>query len=107
MNHPPPLVPMREATDAELPRTARALLKAAETAGWKTKATYAHGFGLGNHGEVGEPIQSIATRLRKPPLAAVAVWHNAKFSTAYVWTQYTPSRSIGARALLAFVKAAA
>lgn len=107
MPHPLPLVPLREATDAELPRSARALLKAAEAAGWKTRATYAHGYGLGNHGEVGPLIESVATRLRRPPLAAVAVWHNAKFSTAYVWTQHTNGRPIGARALLAFVRAAA
>jgi hypothetical protein len=107
MKHPPPLVPLREATDAELPRTARALLKAAEAAGWRVRATYAHGYSLGLHDEPGPLVESIATRLRKPPLAAVAVWHNSKFSTAYVWTQYTNGRPIGARALLAFVKAAA
>jgi hypothetical protein len=107
MNHPPPTVPLREATEAELPRTARALLKAAEAAGWRARATYAQGYSLGNHGEPGPLIESVATRLRKPPLAAVAVWQDSKFSTAYVWTQYTNGRPIGARALLAFVKAAA
>jgi hypothetical protein len=107
MNHPPPIVPLREATDAELPRTARALLKAAEDAGWRTRATYAQGYSLDNHGGTGPLIESVATRLRKPPLAAVAVWHGSKFSTAYVWTRYTNGQSIGARALLAFVKAAA
>lgn len=107
MNHPPPIVPLREAGDAEMPRTARGLLKAAEAAGWRSRATYARGYSLGPHGEPGPVVESVATRLRRPPLAAVAVWHNSKFSTAYVWTQYTNGRPIGARALLAFVKAAA
>lgn len=52
----------------------------------------------------GSVVESVAVRLRRPPLAAVGAWHGGKFHIAYVWTPYTTPVRVGARQLSKFVK---
>jgi hypothetical protein len=107
MSHPAPLVACRDAHEDELPRNAKALLKAASAADWRVRATYAKGTALDPKAEPSKVVESVVVRLRRTPLAAVAWWWDGKFIGAYVWSLYTSPRSVGAREVSAFVKAAA
>jgi hypothetical protein len=105
VTHPAPLVPRRAATEEETPRGAARLALAAEEARWKVRITYAHGTSIGAQGQPTHLVECVAVRLRRGPLAGIGVWHDGKFSTAYVWSRWTPPSKVGARELIAFVKA--
>lgn len=103
MIHPAPLVACRAAEPDEVPRTAAALERKAQAAGWRCRTTYAHGTNIGAQGQPSGLIESVVVRMRRDPLAAVASWHNGSFASAWVWSRYTSPRRIGARELSRFV----
>lgn len=104
MSHPPPLVTARPAQPTEMPRTAAALVAAAEEAGWRCCAQYAHGTSVDPKGHPSRLVESLVVRLRREEQAAVAAWHDGKFSTAYRWSATTAPERIGARDLNQLVK---
>lgn len=105
--HPEPLVRRREAQPHEVPRTAAALQRAADGAGWKTLVTYAHGTWMDAQGRPTTLVESIRVRMQRDPLAAVGAWNDGKFLFGYVWSRWTEPKKVGARQLSAFVKDAA
>ena len=107
MTHPAPLTACRTATPAEIPSTAARLARDAEAAGWRHRTTYAHGTTTDAQGHPSHLVESIVVRLRRDPLAAVAIWHDGKFRLGYVWSRYTSPRRIASRDLSRFIKDAA
>jgi hypothetical protein len=92
------LIPCRDARPSEIPAGAARLAKAAETAGWISRTTFAKA-------DVDDRvIESIVVRLRRPPIAAVGAWHNNKFALGYIGSAFTSPRKVGARDLAKFVK---
>lgn len=79
--HPAPEVPCRLATDDEVPRGARTVVRLAEGAGWTVAATYTRGTKPGRTRKV---VDSIALRLRRGDVRAWAVWLDGKFDQAQV-----------------------
>ena len=103
--HPEPEVRCRLATDAEVPRTAKALRDKATAAGWEVVATYSRGNQLYANGKPGGVVDCLALRMRRGDERAVAVWVDGKFDVAHLWRERSgvlPS-TVGARDLAAAV----
>jgi hypothetical protein len=82
--HPAPVVPARDATDAERggPRSGvRMLERAAVAAGWAVRVTYARGTYDGGRSQ--RVVDSVAVRFRRPgDFAGYAVWRDGRFGGA-------------------------
>lgn len=97
------LVPCRNAADEETWNGPARLAKAAKSAGWTVRVTYAQAE-FADKAEQPYQTESIAVRMRRAPLAAGAMWVDGKFDHAWVWSSFTQARKIGARELAKFVK---
>ena len=87
MSWPTPEVPARVASDAEVPAGARRVAMGAIAAGWVVAATYARGTHPGRTPRV---VDSLALRMWRHRQRAVAVWQDARFSFAYIWSDEHP-----------------
>ena len=103
MLHPAPEVMARPATSAELPRGAASLVKKADAAGWEHRATYARGTDIGK--KALPVVDSVMVKLSRPPLRAVAVWHDGAFFTGYAWVEGLSPKAHGFRQIAVLVSA--
>lgn len=101
---PAPEVSCRDAVDAEIPRGAQAVAKAAEAAGWRVRCTYARGTYPFPRRDP-KVLDSVAVRLWKTPRAAVGVWLDGKFDQAFAWGLEDQLRAVGAAELKALLTA--
>jgi hypothetical protein len=104
MTHPAPLVRARPATEAEIPKTARALADAAEAAGWETWTDYARGTTTGARGEPTRLVRSVVLRARRGDHGVVATFADRRFTSAWLCHRHGPARRVGARELLALLR---
>jgi hypothetical protein len=92
------LIACRPTLQGEVPTTPARIAKTASTSGWEVATTYAKA-------DIdGRIVDSVALRLRRLPLGGYGLWINGKFDIAYVWSQFTPLKKVGARTLASFVK---
>lgn len=96
-SHPPPEVPARPATGAEVPTGARELAVLAAGRGWQGAVTYARGYGIHSaHGAVLGLRHSVAVRLWHPDgRRAVAVWVNSGAAGGWVMVPGDMPRKVG------------
>lgn len=87
---PDPEVPCRPATEEEIPRSAKSLLRVASENGWiQNRLTFARGtlpVG-GTEWKEGNVVDSLVVQLWKDDLRIVASWVAASFSFAYVYSK--------------------
>lgn len=102
-----PVIMARPATDAEISKTARALIRDAKAAGWRAEATYARAWApvVAMVEDIGAPltpsgrvarkkatqsqlVDSVVLRLRSPRGArAVVVYEGGKPAHAWIWAE--------------------
>jgi hypothetical protein len=101
--HPAPEVPCRLAQPHEIPRAAGAMRTNAERAEWRVIATYARGTRPGLRPKV---VDSLALRMCRNGLRAVAIWVDGKFDFAIRWGAGISLERLGAREFSAWLVAA-
>lgn len=76
VEHPAPEVECRLAEPWEVPNAAHLMSRKAQSAGWLVLFTYARGTMPGRAMKV---VDSLALRMRRPPLGACAIWIDGAF----------------------------
>lgn len=89
---PPDVVPMRDATDDEIPTSARRLAEVATANGWTVRITYAAGY-------QDKPASCVAVRMRKPDRAMYAIWNDPRPATTSKGRRYITGEYAGAGAV--------
>ena len=102
--HPAPEIACRVTAGQEIPRGALTVRKAALGAGWSVVATYARGTQWTRSGP-GAVVDSLALRMRRGLLAAVAVWVSGRFDFGMRWGEGVRPESLGAKELTAWLVA--
>lgn len=104
-SHPAPEVAMRDATEAEIGRSARVMRKLAQAHGWAVRVTYARGTVLHLTGKPGKVVDSIAVRFHMVNRFAWGVWHDGGYDSGQVWDRETGgcAKNVGAKELKAFL----
>jgi len=80
--HPAPEVSCRLAEPWEVPNAAHLMSRKAQAAGWLVVFTYARGTRPGLKPKV---VDSLALRMRRPPLGACAIWIDGAFDFGMRW----------------------
>lgn len=132
--HPAPLVPYRDATEAEIPSAARKVRALMEASGWRVRATYALGWAIDSTGKTKALTHSLALRaerggsMGRDGQRLVACWTvkepcegllklkvrgvtevpppatGWKFDLAYGWSRVSPQHKLSAAALKAEIQ---
>lgn len=97
-------VACRDAQPDEIPRGARTVAAAAEQAGWRVRCTYARGVYTFAR-KPAAVVDSVAVRMRQDRRAAVAIWLDGRFDTAFTWSADEPFATHNARSLRAALTA--
>lgn len=106
-----PQVRAREATKAETPRSAAALLALARGNGWWATATYAQGVVIPRRGPLAHQqvdIQSLVVRVSLDAAGharGVAIWTDGKFDIAFRYSDWLWTEKVGFRLLCQWVSA--
>lgn len=104
--HPAPEVALRDATEAEIGRSPRAMRKLAQGAGWAVRVTYSRGTTMTAKGKPGKVVDAVAVRMHAVNRLAWGVWHNGSYDSGQIWERgFTVPRNVGATELSAFVAA--
>lgn len=83
VTHPAPEIPLREATEAEVPGGARIKRKLAQANGWSVRAMYARGTRQHRTGKQGNVVDSMSLRMDRGNIYIAALWIDEKFDLAW------------------------